>query len=106
MVEIASLTAPLVAHSGATPRLLLLRSRVEKKRERGRDRMEGGLGERGGVPTRRRGRSGRGPPSPMYGCHVVAVGEGGAGASAHGEVERAEREAVGPAAPAPFFFFF
>ena len=77
-----------MANGGAPPRLLLLlRSRVGKKRERGRDRMEGGLGERGGVLTRRPGRSGHGPPSPVYGCHVVVVGGGEAGASARGEEE-------------------
>ena len=65
--------------------LLLLRSRVGKKREREGDRIEGGLGERGGVPTRRRGRSGRGPTSLVYGCHVVAVGGGEAGASVRRE---------------------
>jgi len=47
----------------------------------------------------------------VYGCHVVAVGGGEAGASARGEEEgktgrAAEREAAGPAAPAPFSFFF
>ena len=75
--------------------------------------MEGGLGERGGVPTRRLGQSGRGPPSPVYGCHVVAIGGGQAGASARREEGRDwAARASGPKGrwPAqqrlsPFFFF-
>ena len=46
--------------------------RVEK--EEGGDRMDGGLVSGVAHPTRRRGWSDRGPSSPVYGCHVVAVG--------------------------------
>jgi len=50
----------------------------------------------------------------VYGCHVVAVGGGEAGASARGEEEgktghageQAEMEAAGAAAPAPFSLLF
>ena len=76
--------------------------------------MEVGLGSGTALPTRRRGRSGRGLPSPVYGCHVVAVGGG--------EVGRTRARGRGGAGPRvrtgrkggesaqqhlpPFLFFF
>ena len=44
------------------------------EKEEGGDRMDGGLVSGVAHPTRRRGWSDRGPSSPVYGCHVVAVG--------------------------------
>ena len=92
--------------------LLLLRSRVGKKREWGGDRMEAvwGVGRRPDrvMPVGRAAAA----TSPTYGHHVAGVGWSKAGASAHGRGgggvgragERAEREAVGPAAPTLFSF--
>jgi len=102
-----------MAHDGAPRWLLLLHSRAGEKRDRGRDIMEGGLGSGAALLTRRRGQSGRGPPSPVYGCHVVAVGGVEAGTSARGEegeswAARAsgpKGRRVGSAAAASFPFF-
>ena len=72
----------------------------------------GAPGERGGVRPGHAGRSrAASATSPTYGRHVASVGWRRVGASARGvegeklgrACERAEREAVGPAAPAPFF---
>ena len=84
-----------------------------EERERGKDRIEGGLGSGAALPTTRRGRSGHGPPSSVYGCHLVAVGGGEAGTSLRGEEGESwaahasgpKGRRVGPAAPALFPFF-
>ena len=82
------------------------------RRERVRDRMEGGLGERGGVPTKVWSER---PWPPVAGVRLPRGGcRRGRGGRVHawgggGELGRAgewaEREAVGPAARAPFPFF-
>ena len=93
--------------------LLLLRSQVGKERERGGDRMER-LGARGGVPTglsrsagrprpRRRRTAATWPaPGGARRAHPHA-GEGRGSWAARLSGPKGRR--VGPAAPAPFFFF-
>ena len=74
-----------------------------------------GLGARGGVPTRLRPVGRGASTTPTYGRHVAGVGWTKEGVCAReregGEtgphcLARPKGRRVGPAAPAPFLFFF
>ena len=115
-MENGSLTWP-AASGGARPamaprQLLLLRSRAEKERERGGDRV-GRLGARGGVPTGLCRSTGRPRPRrrrtaatwPAPGGARWARPRAGEEVVLGRAAERVEREAVRPSSDALFSFF-
>jgi len=82
--------------------------------EREWEETEWRLGARGAVPTGVSWSASGSSTTPAYGRHVAGVGWSEAGARARergggnwaARLGWAEREAVGPAAPAPFSLFF